>query len=117
MLDQHRTIADCHDARMKGGRLKALREAAPRVQPRPAAAALPEVGEPGSHPAFWVAPGAAIGHIAAALLLWWDRARLRRQLLPLSDYALKDIGRNRADVVGGGDQPFWRARIDPPRGF
>jgi len=54
-------------------------------------------------------------------MAWHDRVRERRQLLSLSDHALKDIGRSRTDVassmprpvwiMGEGDQPYWRARM------
>jgi uncharacterized protein YjiS (DUF1127 family) len=43
------------------------------------------------------------------LLDWRERARQRRELLSLGDRALKDFGANRADAVGEGDKPFWRA--------
>jgi uncharacterized protein YjiS (DUF1127 family) len=71
-----------------------------------------------SHSSSWTS---AIGHIVRTLMAWHDRARGRRQLLSLSDHALKDIGRSRDDVVssmprpvwimGESDQPHWRARI------
>ena len=74
----------------------------------------------------WISRGAAIGHIVRVLVAWHDRARERRQLLSLSDHALKDIGRSRADVacsmpravwtMGESDQPYWRARITCPEG-
>ena len=75
-----------------------------------------------SHPSFWTSIGVAIGRIVRTLMAWHDRARERRQLLSLSDYALMDIGRSRADVassmpravwtLGESDQPYWRARIN-----
>ena len=83
MLDWHRTMADRHDALMKGRGPSALR----------------------------------VGHIVTALLVLPEPARLRRQLLALSDYALRDIGRDRAEVMSSDDQPFWRARIELPHGF
>jgi uncharacterized protein YjiS (DUF1127 family) len=77
-----------------------------------------------SHSSPWTLVGVAIGHIVRTVLVWCDRARERRQLLSLSDSALKDIGRGRADlassmpravwVIGEGDQPYWRARITCP---
>jgi uncharacterized protein YjiS (DUF1127 family) len=39
---------------------------------------------------------------------WQERARQRRQLLGLSDAALKDFGVSRADAAGEGDKPFSR---------
>ena len=42
-----------------------------------------------------------------ALLEWQERARQRRQLLALSDGALKDFGASRADADGEGSKPFW----------
>src|SRR5262244_3974934 len=74
-----------------------------------------------SHPSSWTSAGVAIGHTVRILMAWHDRARGRRQLLSLSDRALKDIGRSRADVassmprpvwiIGESDQPYWRARM------
>lgn len=74
-----------------------------------------------SHSSSWISVGVAIGHIARTLMAWHDRARGRRQLLSLSNHALKDIGRSRDDVIfsmphpvwimGESDQPDWRARI------
>ena len=75
MLDWHRTIADRHDALMKGRGPSALR----------------------------------VGHIVTALLVLTERARLRRQLLALSDYALRDLGRGRAEVMSSDDRPFVSA--------
>ena len=43
-----------------------------------------------------------------ALLEWQERARERRQLLALSDGALKDFGATRADADGEGSKPGWR---------
>ena len=43
------------------------------------------------------------------LLDWQERARQRRQLLALSDGALKDFGASRCDVDGEGSKPAWRA--------
>jgi uncharacterized protein YjiS (DUF1127 family) len=42
------------------------------------------------------------------LFVWLERARERRQLLSLSDRALQDFGRSRADAANEGDKPFWR---------
>jgi uncharacterized protein YjiS (DUF1127 family) len=42
------------------------------------------------------------------LLEWQERARQRRQLLALSDGALKDFGASRADADCEGSEPFWR---------
>ena len=74
-----------------------------------------------SHSWSWTSAGVAIGHTVRTLMAWHDRARGRRQLPSLSDRALKDIGRSRADVassmprpvwiIGESDQPYWRARM------
>lgn len=42
------------------------------------------------------------------LLEWQERARQRRQLLALSDGALKDFGASRADADGEGSKPAWQ---------
>jgi uncharacterized protein YjiS (DUF1127 family) len=42
------------------------------------------------------------------LLEWQERARQRRQLLALSDGALKDFGANRTDADGEGSKPGWQ---------
>lgn len=55
--------------------------------------------------------GAALDRLSAlliALLDWQERARQRRQLLALSDGALKDFGANRADAEGEGGKAFWQ---------
>jgi len=54
----------------------------------------------------------ALMHVSEMLIVlldWLYRARERRQLLGLSDAALKDFGANRVDAVGEGNKPFWRA--------
>lgn len=48
------------------------------------------------------------GALLTALLDWQERARQRRQLLALSDGALKDFGASRADAEREGGKPFWR---------
>ena len=57
----------------------------------------------------WTTVGGAVATLVTALLDWQERARERRQLLALGDRALQDFGRSRADAVGEGDKPFWRA--------
>ena len=57
----------------------------------------------------WTVAGSAIVTLVTALLDWQQRARERRQLLALGDRALQDLGRSRADAVGEGGKPFWRA--------
>jgi uncharacterized protein YjiS (DUF1127 family) len=55
--------------------------------------------------------GAALDRFSTfliALLEWLERARQRRQLLALSDGALKDFGASRADAEGEGGKSFWR---------
>lgn len=42
------------------------------------------------------------------LLDWQDRARQRRQLLGLSDMALRDFGASRADAEREGGKAAWR---------
>lgn len=42
------------------------------------------------------------------LLEWQENARQRRQLLALTDSALKDFGASRADAEREGGKPFWR---------
>jgi uncharacterized protein YjiS (DUF1127 family) len=74
-----------------------------------------------SHSSSSTSVGVAISHIVRTLMARYDRAREGRKLLSLSDHALKDIGRSRADVassmpravwvMGESDQPYWRARI------
>jgi uncharacterized protein YjiS (DUF1127 family) len=77
---------------------------------------------------FWIAVGIAFIHALRVLLARHERARQYRQLLFLSDYALKDIGKSRDDIassvpaavwmpgvvwsMGEVDQPFWRTRIN-----
>lgn len=80
-----------------------------------------------SHSSFWTSVGVAIGQIVRTLMAWHDRAHEHRQLLSLSDHALEDIGRSRADlaasmtravwVTGESDQPDWRARINSRGGL
>ena len=59
-------------------------------------------------PSFWAQAGQAFGGVVTALLDWQSRARQRRLLLSLSDAALKDFGRSRADAAYEGDKPAWR---------
>ena len=42
------------------------------------------------------------------LLDWQDRARQRRQLLGLSDQALRDFGASRADAEREGGKAAWQ---------
>ena len=48
-----------------------------------------------SHSSLWASVGVAIGHIVRRLMAWHGQTCERRQLLSLSDRALKDIGRSR----------------------
>jgi len=41
--------------------------------------------------------------------LFLMRARQRRQLLALSEYALKDIGVTRSEAIMEANKPFWKA--------
>ena len=53
--------------------------------------------------------GLLAGELVMRLLVWLERARERRQLLSLSDRALQDFGKSRADAESEGYKPFWRA--------
>ena len=65
---------------------------------------------------------AVIVRAVMRVLAWHERARERRRLLALSEYALRDIGKSREDVapslrpapwiMGQSDQPLWRARVN-----
>jgi len=68
----------------------------------------------------WVSVGAVIVRNEMRVLAWHERAR-QRQLLLMSDHALRDIGKSRDDIasslpralwtMGESDQPSWRATI------
>ena len=70
---------------------------------------------------YWASVGAVVVWTVMRVLAWHERARERRRLLALSEYALRDIGKSREDVapslrpapwiMGESDQPSWRARI------
>jgi uncharacterized protein YjiS (DUF1127 family) len=60
-------------------------------------------------PSRWTAAGPIVGELVTRLLIWLERARERRQLLSLSDRALRDFGKSRADAESEGYKPFWRA--------
>ena len=65
-----------------------------------------------SRPCLYKLVTEALAHVSEMLIVlldWLYRARERRQLLGLSDAALKDFGANRVDAVGEGNKPFWRA--------
>jgi uncharacterized protein YjiS (DUF1127 family) len=65
-----------------------------------------------SRPSLYKLVTEALAHVSEMLIVlldWLYRARERRQLLGLSDNALKDFGANRVDAVGEGNKPFWRA--------
>jgi uncharacterized protein YjiS (DUF1127 family) len=51
----------------------------------------------------------AISYSLIALQDWQARARERRQLLGLSDTALKDFGADRGSAEREGSKPFWLA--------
>jgi uncharacterized protein YjiS (DUF1127 family) len=55
-----------------------------------------------------LAPRAWLTRAFELALIWFERARQRRQLGELNDYMLKDIGLSRADVVGETAKSFWR---------
>lgn len=49
------------------------------------------------------------GEILDRLLLWYDRAKQRRQLSELDDRLLSDIGVDRFDAGQESRKPFWQA--------
>jgi uncharacterized protein YjiS (DUF1127 family) len=57
---------------------------------------------------LWTAISAAAERLSTALIVWHERACQRRQLLALSDAALKDFGASRADAVCEAEKPVWR---------
>ena len=60
------------------------------------------------HPLQRARSGATVTSLVTNLFVWLERARERRQLLALSDSALKDFGANRCDAAREGGKPFWR---------
>jgi uncharacterized protein YjiS (DUF1127 family) len=72
---------------------------------------LPVHGAQRAHPSLRVLVRSAshgFGALIIRLLEWQERARRRRQLLSLSDGALKDFGASRADAEGEGRKPRWQ---------
>lgn len=61
------------------------------------------------HPLQRARNNATVSRLVTNLFIWLQRARERRQLLSLSDHALKDFGASRADAAHEGNKPFWRA--------
>jgi len=55
------------------------------------------------------AASAGAVRVTDSLLDSLDRARQRRQLLGLSDAALKDFRRSTADAEREGSKPFWHS--------
>jgi uncharacterized protein YjiS (DUF1127 family) len=53
-------------------------------------------------------PAYAALQAAAAVAVWLDRSRQRRQLAQLSDHMLRDIGLTRVDAWAEAEKPFWR---------
>ena len=51
---------------------------------------------------------AAIERGVDALLTWYERTQMRRQLLMLDDRLLKDIGISRLEAMHEAEKPFWR---------
>lgn len=54
----------------------------------------------------WLGYGAF--RAAAAVSVWLDRSRQRRQLAQLSDHMLRDIGLTRVDAWAEAEKPFWQ---------
>ena len=54
-------------------------------------------------------PARLLDSAALAIDLWAERVRQRQQLSYLSDYALKDLGLTRSDVVRESSKWFWQA--------
>lgn len=70
---------------------------------------LPVHGAQRAHPSLLVRSAShGFGALIIRLLEWQERARQRRQLLALSDGALKDFGAGRADADGEGSKPRWQ---------
>jgi len=46
--------------------------------------------------------------VATGFAIWAKRARSRRELAQLDEYALSDIGLTRADILREMSKPFWR---------
>ena len=61
------------------------------------------------NPSRWTAAATLVSELIMHTLVWLERARERRQLLSLSDRALQDFGKSRADAESEGYKPFWRA--------
>ena len=61
------------------------------------------------NPRRYAAAGTIVSELVTCLLVWLERARERRQLLSLSDRALQDFGKSRADAESEGNKLFWRA--------
>jgi len=47
------------------------------------------------------------GDFMRTLLAWRNRALMRRNLLAMNDYMLKDIGLSRCDAQREANKPFW----------
>jgi uncharacterized protein YjiS (DUF1127 family) len=60
-------------------------------------------------PSRWTAAATLVSELLMGPLAWLERERERRQLLSLSDRALQDFGKSRADAESEGCKPFWRA--------
>lgn len=50
----------------------------------------------------------ALSDLVAALRQMRERARQQRELTGLNDYALRDLGLSRAQVIAELDTPLWR---------
>ena len=57
---------------------------------------------------LWSLPAGLLDTAALAVDLWAERARQRQQLGELGDYALKDLGLTRSDVVRESSKWFWQ---------
>ena len=52
--------------------------------------------------------GSRVASLLRHVLTWSERIRQRRALQALDDWALKDIGLSRADVMREYDKRFWQ---------
>jgi uncharacterized protein YjiS (DUF1127 family) len=53
-------------------------------------------------------PGELLGRVVAQLVVWYERARQRRQLRLLDDHLRHDLGLTQAAIDAEAAKPFWR---------